>query len=116
MGTSQESIPTGESVMGFARLEYSGFWVRNGLIVSMKSTDWFWEGNVADSLGKYFVNLGWEFVSKADTASRAAGVDLHLRKRLCRASNRGQRISFGALSAWAKSGDAETNEACYPSQ
>lgn len=44
------------------------------------SNDWFWEGNVVESLEKHLRDLGWSFVSKADTASRQAGVDLHLRK------------------------------------
>ncbi len=44
------------------------------------STDWFWEGNVVESLEKHFRDLGWSFVSKADTASRQAGVDLHMQK------------------------------------
>jgi hypothetical protein len=44
------------------------------------STDWFWEGNVVNSLEKHFVDLGWVLEFKADTASRQAGVDLHLRK------------------------------------
>lgn len=41
------------------------------------STDWFWEGNVVETLEKHFKNLGWSIVCKADTASRQSGVDLH---------------------------------------
>lgn len=44
------------------------------------NSDWFWEGHVVDSLEKQFRNLGWSTVSKADTASRRSGIDLHLRK------------------------------------
>jgi hypothetical protein len=46
----------------------------------MSSTDWFWEGNVVDSLERHFENLGWFIVSKADTASRQSGIDLHVKK------------------------------------
>ena len=44
------------------------------------STDWFWEGNVVNSLEKHFAAVGWIFVSKANTATRQAGVDLHMKK------------------------------------
>ncbi|MGE3466238.1 MAG: hypothetical protein AB7J13_04835 [Pyrinomonadaceae bacterium] len=44
------------------------------------SNDWFWEGNVVESLEKHFRKLDWSFVSKADTATRQTGIDLHMRK------------------------------------
>ena len=43
------------------------------------STDWFWEGNIVESLERHFRNLGWSIVSKANTASRQTGIDLHAR-------------------------------------
>lgn len=45
------------------------------------STDWFWEGNIVDTLEKQLTDSGWSIVSKADTATRQAGIDLHATKR-----------------------------------
>ncbi len=44
------------------------------------STDWFWEGNVVERLEEHFTNLGWVTFSKANTASREAGIDLHVQR------------------------------------
>jgi hypothetical protein len=46
----------------------------------MSSTEWFWEGNVVDRLEAYLKGCGWSTISKADTASRQSGVDLHAKK------------------------------------
>ena len=40
-------------------------------------TDWFWEGHVVDAVERHLAETGWVIVSKADTASKARGIDLH---------------------------------------
>lgn len=40
-------------------------------------TDWYWEGNVADAIASGLTNQGWSIVSKADTVSKARGIDIH---------------------------------------
>jgi hypothetical protein len=45
--------------------------------------DWFWEGNVVDTLAQHLEQSGWEVVTKADTRSKARGVDIHARKNGC---------------------------------
>jgi hypothetical protein len=42
--------------------------------------DWYWEGNVVDALSKHLLTQGWDIVSKADTRSKARGVDIHARR------------------------------------
>lgn len=41
------------------------------------TTDWFWEGNVADSLARYLSAAGWQIASKANSHSKERGVDIH---------------------------------------
>lgn len=43
-------------------------------------TDWFWEGSVVDRLELFLINAGWTTLSKADTASKQQGIDLHVRR------------------------------------
>jgi hypothetical protein len=40
-------------------------------------TDWYWEGNVADAIANGLAKQGWTIVSKADTESKARGIDIH---------------------------------------
>lgn len=40
-------------------------------------TDWFWEGHVVDAVERHLRETGWHIVSKADTASKQRGIDLH---------------------------------------
>src|SRR5437762_924499 len=39
--------------------------------------DWFWEGNVVEAIVRHLIQEGWAIVSKADTYSKEAGVDIH---------------------------------------
>lgn len=41
------------------------------------TADWFWEGNVVETLARFLANEGWKIVSKADTHSKERGVDIH---------------------------------------
>lgn len=41
------------------------------------TTDWFWEGNVVDTLADFLTRDGWRIVGKAHTHSKARGVDIH---------------------------------------
>ena len=41
--------------------------------------DWFWEGNVVETLAHYLSNEGWAILSQADTYSKQQGVDIHAR-------------------------------------
>ena len=41
------------------------------------TTDWFWEGNVVDTLAHYLSGEGWLIVNKANTRSKERGVDIH---------------------------------------
>lgn len=43
---------------------------------SDRPADWFWEGNVVDSLVAHFIREGWTIVRCADTASREHGPDI----------------------------------------
>ena len=40
----------------------------------------YWEGNIVDAIATYLVREGWEIISKADTLSRARGVDIHAKR------------------------------------
>jgi Holliday junction resolvase-like predicted endonuclease len=42
--------------------------------------DWFWEGNVVDSIARFLEHTGWVIVSKANTGSKERGVDIHAQK------------------------------------
>jgi len=41
------------------------------------TTDWFWEGNVVETLATYLSNAGWKIISKANTRVKERGVDIH---------------------------------------
>jgi len=41
------------------------------------TTDWFWEGNVVETIARSLADDGWTIVGKADTHSKERGVDLH---------------------------------------
>jgi hypothetical protein len=41
------------------------------------TTDWFWEGNVVETLARHLTSDGWTIVSKANTHSRERGLDIH---------------------------------------
>ena len=42
----------------------------------VRDRDWYWEGRVVDALEKYLMDYGWTVIEKADTETRARGVDL----------------------------------------
>lgn len=42
--------------------------------------DWFWEGNVVDAVARNLEAMGWIIENKADTRSKARGVDLRATK------------------------------------
>lgn len=42
--------------------------------------DWFWEGNVVETLVRHLEQDGWYLLNKADTASKARGHDIHAQK------------------------------------
>jgi Holliday junction resolvase-like predicted endonuclease len=44
------------------------------------TTDWFWEGNVADALARDLETKGWTIEHKANTHTREAGVDIEASK------------------------------------
>lgn len=39
--------------------------------------EWFWEGNVSDTIAHYLIEQGWQILSQADTRSRERGLDVH---------------------------------------
>lgn len=41
------------------------------------TSDWFWEGNVVEAIARTLLQDGWTIVGKADTHSKARGVDIH---------------------------------------
>jgi hypothetical protein len=43
---------------------------------SSQSRPWYWEGNVQDRIKAHLKTSGWQIISSADTASRAAGKDI----------------------------------------
>ena len=43
--------------------------------------DWFWEGNVVETLARYLSNEGWTILSRADTYSKQQGVDIHAHRK-----------------------------------
>ena len=40
------------------------------------TTEWFWEGNVVNTVGRGLASKGWKIESQADTRSKERGVDL----------------------------------------
>lgn len=44
--------------------------------ISPESKPWYWEGNVQERIKAYLMTSGWQIISSADTASRAAGKDI----------------------------------------
>lgn len=51
-----------------------------GGAVAATIEDWFWEGNVTNSVAKFLIDRGWAILSQADTATRERGVDLHVKR------------------------------------
>lgn len=46
-------------------------------VISVDVTSaWYWEGNVVDAVERHLLWDGWNIVSKADSLSKARGVDL----------------------------------------
>lgn len=41
------------------------------------TSDWFWEGNVVETIARSLILDGWNVISKADTRSRQRGTDIH---------------------------------------
>lgn len=41
------------------------------------TAEWFWEGNVVETIARFLADDGWTIVSKADTYSKERGVDIH---------------------------------------
>ena len=41
------------------------------------TTDWFWEGNVVETIARFLADDGWTIVGKVDTHSKERGVDIH---------------------------------------
>jgi hypothetical protein len=39
------------------------------------TSDWFWEGNVVETIGRFLVHDGWTIQAKADTHSKERGMD-----------------------------------------
>src|SRR5262249_10225803 len=46
---------------------------------SKMSEEWFWEGNIVQTLCKYLQEKGWAIHSVADVEKREPGVDIHAR-------------------------------------
>lgn len=44
------------------------------------TTYWYWEGNIVDALARHLAAQGWSIDSKADTRSKARGVDIQASK------------------------------------
>lgn len=44
------------------------------------TADWYWEGNVVDTVARELTGRGWQIVARADTHTRQQGVDLHARR------------------------------------
>ena len=44
------------------------------------TTNWYWEGNIVDALAQHLSNSGWHIESKADTRSKARGIDIQASK------------------------------------
>lgn len=40
------------------------------------TSDWFWEGNVVETIARFLVQDGWTIQAKADTHSKERGVDI----------------------------------------
>jgi hypothetical protein len=45
------------------------------------TTEWFWEGNIVNTLAHHLQDKGWTIESQADTRSREQGVDLQASKQ-----------------------------------
>lgn len=41
------------------------------------TVDWFWEGNVVETIARFLADDGWTIVGKADTHSKERGIDIH---------------------------------------
>jgi hypothetical protein len=41
------------------------------------TTDWYWEGNVVEAIGRFLESSGWVILNKANTHSKERGVDIH---------------------------------------
>ena len=42
--------------------------------------EWFWEGNVVDTVAHFLAQNGWTIISKANTRIKERGVDIHASK------------------------------------
>ena len=53
--------------------------------------DWFWEGNVQQTIAGYLTSVGWRITSMADAGNREHGVDIHAvrEKRVLRVEVKG---------------------------
>jgi hypothetical protein len=47
------------------------------------TADWFWEGNVVEAIALFLVRDGWTIETKADTQSKARGVDIRAARKGC---------------------------------
>lgn len=43
--------------------------------------DWYWEGNVVETLAKHLEAQGWTILTKANTHSKERGVDIHAERK-----------------------------------
>jgi|SRR5579859_4889628 len=41
------------------------------------TADWFWEGNVVETIARFLADDDWTIVAKADTHSKERGVDIY---------------------------------------
>lgn len=46
----------------------------------LATDEWFWEGNVVDTVCIYLQKEGWQVFSRADTLSKKQGVDIHCKR------------------------------------
>lgn len=53
---------------------------QNATAVQRAEDEWFWEGKVATAFAAHFAKDGWRLIAQADTAQKAKGVDLHMRR------------------------------------
>jgi hypothetical protein len=42
--------------------------------------EWYWEGNVVESIAQFLAQNGWMIISKADTRSKERGIDIQASK------------------------------------
>ena len=52
----------------------------NNQVKTDAPTDWFWEGNVVNSLAHYLIGKGWTIEGRADTHTKEQGIDLKASK------------------------------------